>query len=117
MPILLPYYAALLSGILLGVMGQIMLKAGALRSAGSSGWIAQFLQPYTIAGFIIYALASIFYIIAIKRLPVSVAFPSVSLSYVIVALLAHFLWNEPFGPPQYFGILLIVGGVLLLNRM
>ena len=48
--------------------------------------------------------------------PVSVAFPSVSLSYAIVAVLGHFLFGEPFGIKQIGGIALIVGGVVLINQ-
>ena len=70
----------------------------------------------TIVGFAIYALAAMFYIIAIKRLPLSIAFPSVSLSYIVVAILAHILWDEPLGLSQLAGIALIAGGILLLHR-
>jgi drug/metabolite transporter (DMT)-like permease len=67
-------------------------------------------------GFGIYAIAAIFYVVAIKRIPISIAFPSVSLSYVAVALVAHVLWGEPFGMPQLAGIALIAGGILLLHQ-
>ncbi len=86
MPALLPYYAALLAGILFGVMGQILLKIGAERTAGVA---AQFLDAFTILGFATYAIAAIFYIVAIKNIPLSLAFPSVSASYVIVAVIGH----------------------------
>ncbi|MBV9522827.1 MAG: EamA family transporter [Alphaproteobacteria bacterium] len=110
---MLPYYAALAAGILCGVAGQIALKSGA---DGAATITAQFLHPSTMLGFAIYVLAAIFYIIAIKRIPVSLAYPSVSLSYVVVGLAAHFLWNEPFGIPQLIGIALIGGGILMLHQ-
>ncbi|HZS82434.1 MAG TPA: EamA family transporter [Stellaceae bacterium] len=110
---MLPYYAALAIGILCGVAGQIALKAG---SDGASTIIAQFLNPFTILGFAIYVLGAIFYIIAIKRIPISLAYPSVSASYIVVGLAAHFLWHEPFGVPQLVGVLLIGGGILMLHQ-
>ena len=110
---LLPYYAALLAGILLGIAGQILLKTGAERSAGM---LAQFLDPFTILGFGAYTVAAVFYIIAIKKIPISQAFPSVSASYVIVAVLGHLLWGEPLGWPQIAGLALIAGGILLLHQ-
>lgn len=113
MPVLLPYYAALTVSILLGVAGQILLKTGAVRS---SGMMAQFLDPFTILGFATYALAAIFYIIAIKKIPISLAFPTVSLSYIAVALAAHLIWGEPLGVSQLGGIALIAGGILLLHQ-
>lgn len=107
-----PYYLALLGGVLVGVVGQILLKTGAQRSGDM---MAQFLDPYTIVGFAVYALAAILYIVSLKRIPLSVAFPSVSLSYVVVAVAAHFLWQEPLGLPQFGGVALISGGILLLH--
>jgi small multidrug resistance pump len=108
-----PYYAALAAAILFGVAGQIALKSGAEAAPSVA---AQFLQPYTILGFAIYVLAALFYIVAIKRIPVSLAYPSVALSYVVVGIAAHYLWNEPFGLAQLGGILLIGCGILLLHQ-
>jgi small multidrug resistance pump len=113
MPALLPYYAALAGGILLGVAGQILLKYGAERS---TGLIGQFFQPFTMVGLVTYALAAVFYIVAIKRIPLSLAFPTVSLSYVAVAIAAHLLWSEPLGLRQYAGIALIAAGIFVLHR-
>ena len=106
------YYLSLVAAILFGIAGQIALKSGAL---GSATVAAQFLNPLTIVGFAIYVLAALFYIVALKKIPVSVAFPSVGASYAIVAVLGHLLWNEPFGWPQIGGLLLIGGGILLIH--
>ena len=107
------YYLSLAGAILLGVAGQIALKSGAV---GSSTVAAQFLNPLTMIGFAIYVLAALCYIVALKRIPVSVAFPSVAASYAVVAVLAHLLWNEPFGWPQLGGLLLIGSGILLIHQ-
>lgn len=106
-------YICLAVSILLGIVGQIALKTAANSSATIS---AQFLDPLTIAGLAIYFVAALSYIIALKRIPLSLAFPSVSVSYAIVALLAHMLWDEPFGWPQIGGIALISSGVLLIHQ-
>ena len=107
------YYVSLLGAILLGVAGQIALKSGAL---GSSTVAAQFVNPLTVLGFAIYVFAAVCYIVALKRIPVSVAFPSVAASYAVVAILAHLLWDEPFGWPQLAGLVLIGGGILLIHQ-
>jgi small multidrug resistance pump len=106
-----PYYAALAVGIVLGIAGQIVLKAG---SARTTDVVAQFLNPFTIIGFFCYGLAAFFYIAAIKKIPVSVAYPSVSIGYAIVAFTAHYVWGEPFGLQHIAGLVLISGGILLL---
>jgi small multidrug resistance pump len=107
------YYTSLAAAILLGVGGQI-----ALRSAvdAASGIARQFLHPMTIIGLMLYILAAVCYIVALKKIPVSIAFPSASASYAIVAIVAHLLWNEPLGRPQIAGLVLIGAGVVFLNQ-
>jgi small multidrug resistance pump len=107
------YYASLVCAILFGIAGQIVLKSGAV---GSETVAAQFVNPLTIAGFAIYVFAALCYIVALKKIPVSVAFPSVAASYAAVAVIAHLLWNEPFGWPQIGGLALIGGGILLIHQ-
>ncbi len=107
------YYLSLFAAVLFGIAGQIALKSGAL---GSASVAAQFVNPLTIVGFAIYVLAALCYIVALNKIPVSVAFPSVAASYAVVAVLAHLLWNEPLGWPQLGGIALIGGGILLIHQ-
>ena len=106
------YYVALGIGILAGIAGQLLLKAG----ADSPEFVSQLLRPSTLAGLALFGSAAFLYIIALRKIPVSVAFPSVSLSYAIVAVLGHFLFGEPFGIKQIGGIVLIMGGVVLINQ-
>ena len=106
------YYVVLGIGILAGIAGQMLLKAG----ADAPDFVSQVLRPTTLAGLALYGSAAFLYIIALRKIPVSVAFPSVSLSYAIVAVLGHFLFGEPFGIKQIGGIVLIMGGVVLINQ-
>jgi small multidrug resistance pump len=107
------YYVFLAAAITAGVAGQVLLKTG---SDGAVSVTTQFLNPFTIIGFAIYGLAGVLYIVAIKKIPVSLAYPSVAVSYIAVGIIAHFMWNEPFGLPQLGGMLLIGGGILLLHQ-
>jgi len=106
-------YLGLVAAILLGICGQIALKSAAV---GAPSLMAQLFNPLTILGLVIYGLASIGYIVALNRIPVSVAFPSVAASYAIIAILAHLLWSEPLGWQQIGGIALIAGGIILIHQ-
>jgi small multidrug resistance pump len=77
--------------------------------------MSQLMRPSTIAGLALYGMAAFFYLVALRSIPVSVAFPNVSISYAIVAMLAHFLLGEPFGVTHIAGITLIMSGVTLIN--
>ena len=106
-------YLGLAAAILLGIAGQLVLKSGAV---GAPSLVAQLFNPMTIFGLVIYGFASIGYIVALNRIPVTIAFPSVAASYAIIAVLAHMLWNEPLGWQQIGGIALISGGILLIHQ-
>ena len=105
------YYGALAIGIFAGIGGQMLLKAG----ADAPDFASQLMRPTTIMGLALYGSAAFLYIVALRKIPVSVAFPSVSLSYAIVAVLGHFLFGEPFGIRQIGGIVLLVIHVRLLT--
>ncbi len=107
------YYASLVAAISFGIGGQIALKLAAEQSTTIT---AQFLNPLTIIGLAVYIVAALCYILALKKIPVSIAFPSVAASYAGVAVLAHILWNERLGWPQLASIVLIGSGVLLINH-
>jgi drug/metabolite transporter (DMT)-like permease len=104
-------YITLAGAVLLGIVGQFLLKDG----AGAPDFLGQLFRPTTLVGLAGYGLAAVLYMIALRKLPVSIAYPSVSLSYAVVAALAHWLWREPLAWPQIGGILLVMAGVALIN--
>lgn len=67
-------------------------------------------------GLLAYALSMLCWLLALKRLPLSRAYPLLSLSYLLVWLAA--LWlpglNEAFHWGKLAGASLIVGGLLLI---
>ena len=107
-------YLVLAFSILLGVVGQLLLKSGA--GTPSVSLIGQILAPHSMIGLGVYFVSALCYMYSLRKLPVSVAFPAVSLSYVIVALLAWRLYDEPLGWSKLAGIVLICSGVALINR-
>ena len=107
------HWVALALAICTSLAGQIMLKSGAV---GEGNFIAQLFRPTTMLGLVVYGGAALLYIVALRKIPVSVAFPSVSVSYALVAILGHFLFGEPFGLKQIGGLALIMGGVVLINQ-
>ncbi|HXP30752.1 MAG TPA: EamA family transporter [Stellaceae bacterium] len=110
---LMPYYVMLIVGIAIAAGGQLFLKTGAMRSATG---LMQFLDAYTILGLVCYGVSAVLYIIVLKKIPLSRAYPTVALSYAVVAIAAHFLWHERIGFSQIAGIAFIWGGILLIYR-
>lgn len=104
---------ALAVSIGLTVLGQFFLKTGSLSKEEG---LRLFLNPATLAGLFSYGFASLFYIVALRKIPLSIAYPSVSLSYVAVVVLAHVVWGEPLGLRQGVALFLIVSGIALLYK-
>ena len=109
-------FVSLYVSIAIGAVAQIILKSCTIRSASVAPIVSVVFTPYVLAGLGTYAVSSLFYIHAMRQVPLSVAFPSVSLSYVVVAFLAHMMWGERFGWPQIVALGLISSGIFILTR-
>lgn len=109
---MLIHYVALAVAIALSAGGQVLLKTG----ASAEGFIEQALRPGTIIGLGFYGVSAVLYIIALRKIPLSIAAPSVAISYALVAAIGYFWFSETLSPRQIAGIGAIVVGVLLLNQ-
>ena len=65
-------------------------------------------------GLVCYGGAALLYIVALRRIPMSVALPCTAVSYVIIALVGHFAFGEALGPQKVMAIALISAGVVVL---
>ncbi len=105
------HWLALAAAISTSLVGQVLLKAGA---GGEGGFLAQLFRPTTIIGLACYGGAALLYIVALRRIPMSIALPCTAASYVAIALIGHFAFGEALGAQKIAAILLICGGVVLL---
>jgi small multidrug resistance pump len=108
-----PYHLALAGAICVGVGAQILLKVG---SIGADSVMAQFLRGSTIAGLMLYFVSAVLYVIALRKMSISIAFPTLSLGYVFIAAIDYFIFKEPLGLSQLVGLFLIAGGITLLHQ-
>ena len=93
-------------------MGQFLLKA----AADGESLHEQYLAPQSILGLIFYFAAALCYMFALRGIAVSVAFPAVSVSYILVVGVAYWRYDEPLGWSKLVGVLFICTGVLLVAR-
>ena len=119
-------FAWVLSGVLLNAVAQLLLKAGASSAghitlaAGSPAlWrtaagLAQ--HPAILGGLACYAVSVLVWIVALSRVEVSIAYPMLSIGYVLNALLAWWLFGEDLNAQRWLGIGVIVVGVVLVAR-
>ena len=104
------HWIVLFAAIVISMAGQTLLKAG----AGAPDFTAQLLDWRTLVGLCVYGSAAILYIVALRRIPMSVALPCTAISYVAAALIGHYAFAEPLGGAHIAAIGLISVGVALL---
>jgi uncharacterized membrane protein len=98
------------------VYGQLIIKARALVHSGIGGrdfLFAMFLDPWVISGLAAAVIASAAWMLAVRDAYVSVIYPLMALSFVLVPFLASYFFGEPLRAGQVVGWGLIVAGLSL----
>lgn len=120
----LPTFLFIVTGVLLNAAAQLLLKAGVsplgaltVNWANALPTALRVLSQWPIlAGLACYVLSVAVWIVGLSRVEVSVAYPMLSLGYVVNALAAWWLFGEALGPARLAGMLLILAGVFLVAR-
>ncbi len=63
---------------------------------------------------LLLGVAMLLWLLVLQRVPVSQAYPMLSLNFIFVALAGRLLWRERLTPRQITGTLLVVTGVALM---
>jgi multidrug transporter EmrE-like cation transporter len=117
-------FALIICGVLLNAIAQLLLKAGT-NAVGQFAFHADNIvpvglklafQPYIMGGMVCYGISLVVWIMALSRVPVSIAYPMLSIGYVINAFVAHFWFGEALAAQKLLGIGFIVIGVVLVAR-
>lgn len=117
-------FSLVLAGVLLNACAQLLLKAGTNRVGEFAYSLANLvpvgaklaLSPFIAGGLACYVVSVVVWILALSRVPVSVAYPMLSIGYIVNALAAWVLFGESLGAQKLAGIAFIVVGVFLVAR-
>jgi multidrug transporter EmrE-like cation transporter len=119
-------WCLLLAGVLLNAAAQLLLKAATRRSGelvADSGQISWAAVMHLLAavplwvGLACYGVSVVVWLGALSRVPVSVAYPMLSIGYVVNAFAAVLLFGEALSVGKLAGIALICAGVITLARL
>lgn len=110
--------------VALTVYGQLMLKVQVLKAGvlpgNPSGNFFFFLKllsnPWVLSCLGAAFLASLCWMAAMTKLPLSRAYPWTSLSFIGVLFLGAWLLNEPITWPKAAGLALVIAGLILGSR-
>lgn len=118
-------FAFIISGVLLNACAQVLLKAGTNALGGAihltvgnafETFIRVASQLPILAGLACYALSLVVWIMGLSRTDVTIAYPMLSLGYVVAALGAWLFLGETISPQRLLAIAVIMVGVVLLAR-
>ncbi len=117
-------FALVMLGVLLNAAAQLLLKAGTNAvgtfafSAGNVlpvGWKLA-TEPHIVGGLACYVISVAVWIMALSRLEVSIAYPMLSVGYVVNAIAAWYLFGEALSVMRLTGIGIIILGVYVVSR-
>jgi small multidrug resistance pump len=99
-------------------MGQVLLKLGATGLPPATtmleSLLAQVLRWETLVGLGCYGSGTLFYVVALRRIPMSVALPCTAVSYVAATVFGIALFHEALSTLKVIGLLMVCLGVILL---
>lgn len=117
-------FMLVLAGVLLNAAAQLLLKAGT-NAIGAFAFTAGNLvpvgikvasNPFIVSGLGCYAVSVVVWILALSRVEVSLAYPMLSIGYVVNAVAAWYLFGEALSAQRMIGIGTIIVGVFLVAR-
>jgi multidrug transporter EmrE-like cation transporter len=118
-------FAFIITGVLLNAAAQLLLKAGTNALGGAihltmENWFQTGIKVATqvpiLAGLACYMVSLVVWIIGLSRTDVTIAYPMLSLGYVVSALGAWMFLGEAISLQRMVAIGVILVGVALLTR-
>jgi multidrug transporter EmrE-like cation transporter len=102
---------------MIGVVGQLLLKHGMSRQPGLRfGEFGVLLRNLpVIGGICCYGLSTMLYLSVLARLELSLAYPTVSLGYVLVMIMSRVLFKEPVSRTRWIAAGIICIGVVMVG--
>ncbi len=117
------YYLVLAISILFNCCSLILLKKGALamedffnNMTQVMSWVRLMFNPYMVAAVGCFGASFVTWMIALRRIDLSLAYPAVSVSYIIIALASRALFGEVITLQRGVGMGLVMLGVVVMFR-
>jgi len=109
-------WPALSFAIVLGTVGQLLLKY-ALRQTGSTAiGLRTMLAPAMLAWLLCYAITTILWLLALRCIPLSQAFPILGLQFAVIPIGSSHGLDERITRVQGLGIIAIIAGVAMVGQ-
>jgi multidrug transporter EmrE-like cation transporter len=117
-------FSLIFIGVMLNAAAQILMKSGtnaighfefSMANVLPIGWKLA-TEWHIITALFCYGISVVVWILALSRVPVSIAFPMLSMAYVVNAVAAKYLLGEDFNVTKLVGMGVIIIGVIIISR-
>lgn len=116
--------ALLLVSVVFAIAGQFTLKS-AMDQIGRIG-TAQVSKPVETvaraakeprlwAGLTLFGISAVFWLVVLSRVPLSVAYPVVGISYVVVVAISRVFLHEQVPPLRWVGAAVVATGIAIIG--
>jgi drug/metabolite transporter (DMT)-like permease len=109
--------------VLLAAVGQLLLKLGMTKvgrvaslASAPSMLLKALLNPIVLAGLAVFGISALSWLIVLSRVKLSIAYPMVSLGYVVTVFFSWLIFKESVKLVTIAGCFTIIFGVFLISR-
>ncbi|MFY0597533.1 MAG: hypothetical protein JXQ85_13970 [Cognatishimia sp.] len=115
-------FLLVITSVCLSGLGQVAFKLGVSRlsfDAGASaiqktmGFAA---SPFILAGLAAYGVGTLFWLFALRQLDLSLAYPFVAISFIVVFAIGVVGLGEPWNNTRALGLAIITLGLIVMAR-
>lgn len=112
----------LLVSVCFAVAGQLTLKSamdaiGRIGKDSALGDVAlrAAKEPLLWLGLFLFGISALFWLVVLSRVRLSVAYPFVGVSYIVIVLFARFRLHEHVPPLRWVGVVVIACGIAIIG--
>lgn len=117
-------FGLIVLGVTLNTVAQLCLKQG-MAAVGTVALELSALfdlmlkaatSPFILLGLGCYVASFAVWLIVLSRVEVSMAYPMLSVGYIVTAVFGYYFWGESLGIYKILGIFLICAGVAVMFK-
>jgi drug/metabolite transporter (DMT)-like permease len=102
---------AMVGLILFCVLAETAREVCFKQSAGEGDWASALLRPVTWVGIVFWAVELVSWTVVLGRVPLTVAFPMMALSYIAIVFAGRLVFKEHINLRHAAGVICITAGV------
>jgi drug/metabolite transporter (DMT)-like permease len=119
-------FGLLFVSVIFAIGGQVTLKSamdpnrigriGTAQVSRPMETVVRALQePRLWVGLTLFGISAVFWLVVLSRVPLSVAYPIVGLSYIIIVAIARLFLHEHVPPLRWVGVAVVAIGIAIVG--